>query len=487
MYKRIWRFFKEMFNNLSYYHRYIMGQLRRVYFMALPESKHDFKKSRIYYTAADSAAQTIAQLAGGTFLATLMSHSGISDANIGIITSLISFAALSQLFLINFFKKIKKYKFLVTITALQRILFAVLYFVPLFMINDTLKSFLIAILYFVGQIFVQIGTPASQDWIASLVPSRLRGKYFSIKDSVAVFVVSSLMLISGMILDYLKKGDILTGFIIIGVLIFILTLVNVTGLSLMKEPKFSYVNEEGKEMHGRLAKRAKDQKVVEKSQSVLSEIKEAIDDRKFRKAFAVQSLYTLAFYICTPFNSSYMINDLKLPYTFIMLVSFIFNLYRIYITPKLGRLADKHGMGKILRFALLALGMNFLSIAFMMPFNAYLMLILSTFFGSTAWAFVGIGLFGIQLDFYRSDKRMIWLTLTSSVSGLFGFLVSIIGGSILNRLQQMDIHLFGQKIYAQQILNLIGFFILVIAAVFIRFRIETEKITANRKDGRVNV
>ncbi len=476
-----------MFNNISYIHRYMMGQLRRIYFMALPESKQDLKSSRIYYTTADSAAQTIAQLAGGTFLATLMSHSGISDANIGIITSLVSFAALTQLFLINYFKRIKKYKFLVTVTALQRILFAALYFVPLFMISDAVKAFLIVIMYFVGQVFVQIGTPASQDWIASLVPSRLRGKYFSIKDSVAVFVVSSLMLICGMILDYFKKVDIFTGFIIIGVLIFILTLINVVGLSLMKEPKLSYVNDEGKEMHGRLAKRAKEQEVVEKSQSILSEIREAVGDRKFRKAFSIQCLFTLAFFICAPFNSSYMINDLKLPYTFIMLVGFIFNLYRIYIMPRLGRLADKHGMGKVLRFTLLALGMNFLSVAFMMPFNAYPMLILSTFFGSTAWAFVGIGLFGIQLDFYRSEKRMIWLTLTSSVSGLFGFLVSVVGGSILDKLQQLDINLFGQKIYAQQILNLMGFIILVLAVIFIRFRIETEKIDTNRQDGRVKV
>jgi hypothetical protein len=357
----------------------------------------------------------------------------------------------------------------------------------MFMINDAMKAFLIVIMYFVGQVFVQIGTPASQDWIASLVPSRLRGKYFSIKDSVAVFVVSSLMLVCGMILDYFKKRDIYTGFIIIGIIIFILTIINVVGLSLMKEPKLSYVNDKGKEMHGRLAKRAKEQEVAEKSQSILSEIKEAIGNRKFRKAFSIQCLFTLGFYICAPFNSSYMINDLKLPYTFIMLVGFIFNLYRIYIMPRLGRLADKHGMGKILRFTLFALGMNFLSIAFMMPFNAYPMLILSNFFGSTAWAFVGIGLFGIQLDFYRSEKRMIWLTLTSSVSGLFGFLVSVVGGSILNKLQQLDMNLFGQKIYAQQILNLMGFIILVFAVIFIRFHIETEKIDTNRQDGRVNV
>jgi hypothetical protein len=455
--------------------------------MALPESKQDLKSSRIYYTTADSAAQTIAQLAGGTFLATLMSHSGISDANIGIITSLLSFAALTQLFLINFFKRIKKYKFLVTVTALQRILFAALYFVPLLMINDISKAVLIVLMYFIGQVFVQIGTPASQDWIASLVPSRLRGKYFSIKDSVAVFVVSSLMLICGMILDYFKKVNIFTGFIIIGVIIFILAVINVVALSLMKEPKLSYVNEDGKEMHGRLARKAKEKIAADEGQSILSEIKEAIHDRKYRKAFAIQCLYTFAFYICAPFNSSYMINDLALPYTFIMLVSFIFNLYRIYIMPRLGRMADKHGMGKLLRYTLFSLGLNFLTVAFMMPFNAYPMYILATFFGSTAWAFVGIGLFGIQLDFYRSEKRMIWLTLTSSVSGLFGFLVSVIGGTVLDRLQKLDLILFGYKIYAQQVLNLIGFLIILCAVIFIRLRIETEKVDTNRQDGRVKL
>jgi MFS family permease len=465
----------------------MMGQIRRIYFMALPESKKDMKSSRIYYTTADSAAQTIAQLAGGTFLAALMSHSGISDANIGIITSLVSLAALSQLFLINFFKRIKKYKFLVCATALQRALFAALYLIPLLGIGNVEKAVLIVVLYFVGQVFVQIGLPASQDWIASLVPSRLRGKYFSIKDSVAVFVVSGMMLICGMILDHFKKTNIMTGFNIICVLIIILTLINVIALSMMKEPKISYVNEHGKEMHGRLAKKAKDTEIAEKSQSILSEVKEAFHNRKFRKAFSIQCLFQLAFYICIPFNASYQINDLKLPYTFIMLVGFILNLYRIYITPRLGRLADKHGMAKILRFSFFALGLNFLSMAFTMPFNAYPMYILGSFFASTAWAFVGIGLFGIQLDFFKNEKRMTWLTITSSLSGVFGFLISIVGGSILGVLQKANLQLFGYKIYAQQVLNLTGFLIILFTVYFIKFHIETEKIDANRQDGRVNI
>lgn len=471
-----------------YIHRFLMGQMRRIYFMALPESKEDMKKSRVYYTTADSAAQTIVQLAGGTFLATLMSYSGISDANIGIITSLVSFAALSQLFLMNYIKKIKKYKFLVCATATQRVLFSFIYLIPLLSLNSAQSAAIIILLYVIGQIFVQIGTPPSQDWIASLVPSRLRGKYFSIKDSVAVFVVSSTMLIGGMILDHYKTGNILTGFIIISLIIFLLTLTNVIALSKMKEPKISYINDDGKEMHGRLARKARIRELTERREEpgITAELREAFSDRKFRKAFTVQCFFTFGFYICIPFTASYQINELALPYTFIMLVGFIANLYRIYITPKLGRLADRYGMAKLLRYTLFALGLNFLINALTVPGNAFPMTIIGAFLSSTAWAFVGIGLFGVQLDFYKNEKRMIWLTITSSVSGILGFLVSVLGGVILNYLQKFPPELFGKKLFAQQVLNLSGFLILAAGVIYIRRYIETEKIDSNRSDGRVN-
>jgi MFS family permease len=170
-----------------------------------------------------------------------------------------------------------------------------------------------------------------------------------------------------------------------------------------------------------------------------------------------------------------------------MLIGFIFNLYRIYISPKLGRLADKLGMAKILRFSMLALGLNFLTMALTMPFNAYPMHILGSFFASTAWAFLGIGLFGIQLDFFKTEKRMTWLTITSSLSGVFGFSVSIFGGSLLDVLQKANLHLFGFKIYAQQVLNITGFLIILFAVFYIKFNIETEKIDKNRQDGRVKI
>lgn len=474
-----------MSNNLMYFKKYLFAQIRRIYFMALPESKEDYKNSRIYYTISDTAVQTIVQLTGGTFLATLMVACGISDATIGIITSLVSLAAISQLFLIRFYKRIKKYKFLVFITATQRMLFVLIYFIPLLSIPNTLKAVLIVIFYALAQIFVQIGTPPSQDWIASLVPSRLRGRYFSIKDSIAVFVVSTTMLLLGVALDYFKSRNILTGFIVIGIVIFILVLINVIALSMMKEPRLSHVNEEGKEIHGRLARRYP--KNCIKEDGILVEIKGAFSNRKFRKAFSVQMLYTLAFYIAIPFIASYQINQLALPYTFIMLIGFLANLFRIYISPKLGHLADKYGMAKILRYSLLALGLNLLTIAFTVPANAYPMQIISSLFSSTAWAFVGIGLFGLQLDFYKIEKRMVWLTITSSINGVLGFIFSIIGGVLLDFLKKNPLVIGGTILYPQQVLNFLGFIILLFTFFYIRFSIETEKKERSHNDGRVTL
>lgn len=73
---------------------WFLGRFRRIFFMALPENEADYEKSRRRYIAGDAATQTIAQLAGGTFLVSLMLSVGFSDAQAGVLTSVASLAAL---------------------------------------------------------------------------------------------------------------------------------------------------------------------------------------------------------------------------------------------------------------------------------------------------------------------------------------------------------------------------------------------------------
>jgi Na+/melibiose symporter-like transporter len=476
---------RRIMNNVMYMTNYFLGKMRRIYFMAIPETKQDYKMSRVCYTVSDSAVQTIVQLAGGTFLVALLSYVGVSDAHIGVITSLASLAALSQIFTLNFTNGLKKFKFFVCLVAQFRFLLAFIYFIPFLSISNQKRVWMVVGFYLIAQIFVQIGTPATQDWIASLVPSRLRGKYFSIKDTVAIFVTSTIMLLAGVVLDFYKKKDILTGFFILGCLIFILVVINVVALTKMKEPKMSFLNKDGKEMHGTLAKKAKQEITLEKKVSLSSECKQAFASKRFRKVLFLNLLWMTSFYIAAPFIATYQIKELNIPYTFIMIVNFGACLFRMFLTLRMGKCGDRYGMAKVLKYAFAALGVQYLILALTMPNNAYIMTIIGTLCAAAAWSFIGIGMFGIQLEFLDRDKRIMQLTLMSAISGVYGFGVSWVGGKVLTALQRIKLSIGTVSFYAQQVLFLIGFIMIIVTIFYTRYAIQSQKIEINRQDGKI--
>lgn len=459
-------------NNIMFMTSYLLGKMRKIYFMALPENKRDMKKSRICFTIGDSAAQTIVQLAGGTFIVALMSSVNISDANIGLITSLATLSTLFQLLVMSFVNQLSKYKLFICLMVFMKILFALIYFVPL--LNWPIKGQILTIIggFSIAQICSQISNPPIQDWIASLVPTKLRGRYFAIKDSIAVFVTVSIMLLAGIMLDFARTVNEELGFILIGALLTVLVLVNLIAFSCMKEPRTLYTDCNVKEMHGHLAKHAKLAQKHSKKCSLSQEFKTAFGSSLFKKALFLNLLWMTAFYIAAPFNSSYQIKELALPYTFIMIVGFLSNLLRIYIMPKIGVMADRYGMAKVFKYFLLSLMLNYLLTAFSLPGNARIMMPLSSLFSAVGWAFVGIGMFGIQLQFLDKTKRMVQLSILSAISGVYGFIVSFLGSRFMDYLQHSPVSLWGQELYAQQVLNVLGALLLIITFLYTKFKIQ---------------
>ena len=454
-------------NNLVFMTGFILGKLRRVFFMSYPETKKDYKNSRICYTVADSASQTIVQLAGSTFLVALMEDLQISDGNMGIIASLGSFAALTQIISIKLSKRIVKNKLFSCVTVLQKLWFAFMYFIPL--MNMKLKSaqLLMMFCYCFAQICLQVSTPAIVDWVASLVPARLRGRYYAIKDAVAVLVVVVSTLVMGIVFDALKVNHLYPAFIILGVSIAVLTLLNTVGLAMMKEPKLSNVNAQGKEVVGTLVKKYAVSTEKAKDVKLFEEIKIALQTKKFRQLLCVSLLWNTAFYIAGPFNSSFQVIDLKLPYTYIMIVSFIANMIRIAFTPKAGKLADKIGMAEVLGGAMASMGLHFLLTAFSNPGNAYFMTILSTFASAFGWIFIGIGMLGLQLECLSEEKRIIQYALLTMISGVYGFFVSVLGGKFVDFIQLKQAVNGGGGVYAQFYTNLLGFFFIIVTVTYL--------------------
>lgn len=450
---------------------WFLGRLRRIYFMALPESEADYEKSRRRYIVGDSAAQTIGQLAGGTFLVSLMLSVGFSDAQAGVLTSVASLAAFFQLFTMGKVSHLKKRKLFICLMTVQKLYLAFIFFIPLLPVPNSVRQLLMIAGFFVAQICAQIGTPATQDWIASLVPARLRGNYFSRKDAICVFVTVTIMLFSGLLMDATAGERQNLGFTINGGMILILVLLNAWAFSCMKEPRQAGINAEGKEIHGKLKKKYPKAEEAHK-ETLLVEMREAFGKPDFRMAFALTLLWQTSFYCASPFNTSYQLGELGMSFTFIMVISFLGNLLRIAITPLMGKLGDKHGMAFLYKYSLVGILMYYVFFAMANPSNAYPMVILGTVWSALGWSFAGIGLFGVQLELLDEGKRDIQLSILSAISGVYGFLVSFVAGQLLDFLQKTLAALPGKRLYAQQFTNTLGVWFLLLTILFIKFKVQ---------------
>ena len=64
----------------------------------------------------------------------------------------------------------------------------------------------------------------------------------------------------------------------------------------------------------------------------------------------------------------------------------------------------------------------------------------------------------------------------NSIGGVCGFLASLLGGWLLERIQQNGSALFGLRVYGQQALSLLSFILLCVAALFTRAVIVPQKV-----------
>ena len=463
---------------------YLGGRLRRQFFMALPEDEKDLDQSRKFYIAADSANQLIAQLAGGTFLMTLLSYTGLSDGVIGTVISLVTLGAVFQLLAMNRVQRLPKRKLFVSASVLQKIWFGDIFLIPLLSLKNIYMQILICGIFLFAQIASQLGVPASMDWIASLVPASERGKYFSRKDAFAVFFTVFGMFLMGILLDVTKNGHLKIGFLLIGIVLILLALLNFISFVKMKEPRTAILNGDGKEMHGSLAKKEMKNQPDE-SYGMKKELRYAFSSGRFRKALILNLLWTTSFYIALPFNNSYQVKELGLSYTYIMLIIFITTILRVAITPGIGKRADRSGSPQMLLWTMASMGIYYLTMMFTVPENAKLFFTLASMFSAVGWSFIAIGLFNIQLMCMDRVRRMQQYTILSGISGLYGFVISVVGGILLDYLQRNRFSIGNRLIFAQQWMNLIGLLFIILTILYLYIAVRPVQPSCDDEDGKL--
>ena len=223
---------------------------------------------------------------------------GADDTLCGQIAAIPTLAGIIQFFSPMLLEKLHRRKPLVACgNALHRLMLVMLVLVPLLPVPMTTRFIMIAALYFVSHLMVNMVAPATTTLIISLVPQGMRGRYFSIREIYLILISSMMNIIMGRVLDLFNlQNKTYEGYIVMYCVALAAMLMNLISYLKMKEPPLP------------AAKREINFKML-----FIMPLKE----KGFRKIIILFFLWGLSVNFSAPFFSVYMVSYLQLSYTFI--------------------------------------------------------------------------------------------------------------------------------------------------------------------------
>ncbi len=438
---------------MFHYMMYFLGRLKLLYFNQVPRTRDEYKRSRQLFTVDSVTASIIANLAAGTFLAGYLKYLGISDAVNGIISSVPIIASVMQPIAALYVEKLKKRKLYVCVTAIVHRLFLVLmFFLPLFIKDMTMRIAILVVCFSASSMFSAFLSPAASNWVISLTPPRVRGRYFSLREKYNILLVSIAILCMGRLLDVFKdNSQIEAGYYVLSGILLVLTLINFTALSRIMEP---------------------DSPPSPTDITFLQMISMPFKVRAFLPVMIVTVLWNISIYMVIPYASIFYISDLKLSYTFLTFISFAAGIEKFFLLRAWGRLADRKGWAHVNKLAIGLLGFVHLFFLFLTAQNCLWFYPLLAAVNSVAWAVLGISLFNIQFDYAPEVGRTLYIGANAAISGAVGFLGTLIGAFIMYKIGPQGFVLFGMVIKAQQVLFVISGLLSIACAIYIHYIIE---------------
>lgn len=424
----------------------------------------EYKRSRKAYTLQCAFEYFVAILVGDAFLAKLLTAIGISDSLIGIISSFISFAFLFQLFTVVMVTKIKNVKRMTMFfSTLSQVLFGCLYLIPFLAVDIRFRTvavvFCVLAAYF-GNYFV---TSMIYNWGNSFAEPSKRAEFSANKEIVSLLSGMVFTFAVGWIIDKFEvMGNINGGFLFSACAIFILSICNFISLMTIK----SRSNEACKE-----------------NVSLKESIGHTVGNKNFLKVIIMSSLWDISRYMSLGFMGTFKTKDLMFSLVAVQVINIMGSIARALISKPFGKFSDKHTyeLGMKVGFVIAAVG--YLFNIFATRGSRWCVIIYTVLFNASL---AGTNQNNLMLSYNYVDKKYVTqaMAIKNSISGMLGFLASIVGGKILAMVQANGNSFFGIPMYGQQLLSAVSLAVVVADIVFVTLKIENKgrkvgKITQN--------
>lgn len=412
-----------------------------------------YKRSRNAYRLFCMLDYFIALLVSDVYLFKLLTYVGLSDSQIGIVSSLTTIACLFQLTSIGFVRRIRRVKRWVVASCIaSQLVFILLYalaFVPMSTAAKTVLAFAGILL---GYFFNYAVTSILFQWANAYVDPHQRATYSAEKEMMSLLGGMIFTFALGVAMDRFELADRISGafLLIIGLGMMICAISLVTLLRI----------------DGRLACRA------ETPESRPQPLREVIGslrrNRGFIQMVVLSVLWSCSQYMTIGFLGSYKSRELMLSVGVIQLINIAGNLCRLAISRPFGRYADRTSYARCIEIALYIAAVGFLTVCFSTPADRWLIVAFSVL-NAVSQAGVSQNLLNIVYDYVPQEYFVQASSIKNCIGGICGFAASLCGSAILKYVQQNGNVVLGIPVYGQQILALISFVLTVLTALYIRF------------------
>lgn len=303
----------------------------------------------------------------------------------------------------------------------------------IFNIRISISFFFVVIFFF--NLLLNFSGNLWTSWMSDLIPREQRGRYFGIRSTIISGIAMIINYLGGKILDAYAPNQ--AFIIILSTAVFFSTLAGIT-LSFQPEPKF-------------------EKKVIHFKDVFLKPLK----DQNFVALIKFVSFWYFFAGVAGPFWVVHMINNLKMPYSTIAIYGIIAGIASLVFQLFWGRMIDRVKSKPIL--AINFVGTIFLPLIWLFAKPDFILPIwIDAFFSGTFWCGINLSLFNILLSLTEEKElKEAYFAVFSTITGICGFLSSLLGGLIAQLLVNFKFNFLGQ--------TFVNFHILFICTSLFRF------------------
>lgn len=394
-------------------------------------------------------------LVTGAFLTGYIHMLGGSDSLNGFIGALPAIMGFLQIASALYFERLSQRKnALVKVVRPLRIMLGMCYLVPLFFLDTVFALPIFVVLYVISFALNAFAAPAVSDLLINSTPQAIRGRYFAERERVGFAVMMVLTIAIGRMLDVFKNmGNEARGFGIIAIVVLFFGLLNTFSIKSLKEIT-----------HNQVATKFALKEVLTKP----------LGDQGFRKVITLFIMWNVGFWISAPFIAVYLITQIQVSYTYMMIMGFIGTGMRIIFPKFWGQLADNKSWFLCLEGSLLLTAIVHFSWGFVHIGNYQVMAPLLHLLAGFAWSGLGSSLFNIQYMYAGSNGRTLYIGLNAAIGGIASLIAVRSSGWIIDRFDKISMPFGNGSINSMQFIFIVSGLLLLTCVAYVKYYLRKE-------------